>query len=259
MALPAPYAVLGDREGVSIAGTSHANEDLWGCADSLTWVLDGATRAGADVRRFVRAVDASVAQVAHSTTADLPLREVLRRAIAAVPASATSPGVSATIALARTAPGQDDEWLVLGDAAVLIHGPDGMLRIETDLRLQDVAREEREARRRLQRSGAPAAEVRRASARLLAAEDAARNVPGGFWVATDDPSAADQAIVGSGAEGSVIALASDGVLPAIPKDAGPERLKALWKRGGVHPWLVDARGRELTRTGRADDMTLVLL
>lgn len=114
-------------------------------------------------------------------------------------------GPSATVALARRR-GQPLEWLLLGDATVLLDSGDDMLHV-SDGRLRDIAGHVR-ARipARLRAGGGyEAEEHRRMVARLVAAERAARNTPDGYWIAADDPAAASQAVIGTAQIGSDLA------------------------------------------------------
>ncbi|WOX23350.1 protein phosphatase 2C domain-containing protein [Streptomyces solicathayae] len=99
---------------------------------------------------------------------------------------------SATVAVLRSR-GAEAEWLVLGDAAlVLDHG--GEPEVITDQRLAGVASEERAA---LRTAVPGSVEEGRTHTRLVQAERAMRNTPGGYWVAAADPGAAEEAITGS--------------------------------------------------------------
>ncbi|MFF3317638.1 protein phosphatase 2C domain-containing protein [Streptomyces sp. NPDC003035] len=98
---------------------------------------------------------------------------------------------SATVAVLRSR-GQDVEWLVLGDAVLVLDGG-GRPEVVTDQRLARVASEERVALRTTERG--PEGELGAHTA-LVEAERAMRNRPGGYWVAAAEPEAADEAITG---------------------------------------------------------------
>lgn len=114
---------------------------------------------------------------------------------------------SATLAVLRL---RDDaiEWLVLGDCALVVdHG--GTVEAISDTRLAAVATSERAA----MKDAAPgSAERRRLHSRLVQAERASRNQPGGYWVAASEPEAADASLYGSCPAGDVAraALLTDG-------------------------------------------------
>lgn len=81
---------------------------------------------------------------------------------------------------------------------------------------------------------------------MWAVEDAARNVPGGFWVTGGDPSAARQALVGHATTDTVL-FASDGL------DAHPGLEVGALFTGDLDVAVVRARG-ELS--GAIDDITV---
>jgi hypothetical protein len=83
-------------------------------------------------------------------------------------------------------------YLVLGDVTIVMETNDG-LRIVSDNRVNATATAEREAADALP-AGSP--EKAEALVRMKHAELAARNVPGGFWVAAADPSVVSQALTG---------------------------------------------------------------
>ncbi len=260
--------------GASIPGSfTRANEDAWSSSGSLVWVLDGATqplqtveaRSAAD---YVR--DLSVAIQAYSSRDDLTLARILQLSIAdAAPESASSlttsgprdPGPAATVAMIRASETQY-EWLVLGDAAVVIPGDIGV-SLHTDRRLGSVATAPRARRREARSRGASAQDMEALSMVLYREELSARNVPGGYWVAADKPDAALQAITGSSPRTGPALLVSDGMLEAI----GPS---ALWPRveDAYADWVEFppevgvARAREFagSRSDRkVDDATLVVV
>ncbi|MFE6817571.1 protein phosphatase 2C domain-containing protein [Streptomyces sp. NPDC057677] len=114
---------------------------------------------------------------------------------------------SATLAALRVREDSVD-WLVLGDCTlVLDHGK--LPEVITDDRLSMVAREERAA----VRAAPPDSDERRAlHGRLVRAERAVRNRPGGYWVAAADPVAAGAAPHGTCPRGDVsrAAMLTDG-------------------------------------------------
>lgn len=104
-------------------------------------------------------------------------------------------------------------YLVLGDVTVVLGGEGGE-RVVCDGRVADTARALRDAAVRL-----PVAAPERDAAlrEMKRAEIAARNRPGGYWIAGADPEAADQAVVGEVALADVtrVALLSDGAARAV--------------------------------------------
>jgi hypothetical protein len=98
---------------------------------------------------------------------------------------------SAALAIAQAH--QDSlRYLVLGDVTLAIETTDG-LRIITDNRVDSTAKSERAAADALP-NGSP--EKTEALVRMKHAELAARNVPGGFWIAAGDPAAASHSLAG---------------------------------------------------------------
>ncbi|MEV6490361.1 hypothetical protein AB0M20_17300 [Actinoplanes sp. NPDC051633] len=97
---------------------------------------------------------------------------------------------SATVAVVRIA-GDRADHLLLGDTVIVLDGPGGPVTVDD--------RREPDLRRPYQaRLDAAAPEDReRVLAEVVDGFRAHRNQPGGFWVAKDDPLAADEAITGS--------------------------------------------------------------
>ena len=100
------------------------------------------------------------------------------------------------------------EYLVLGDVTVLIDTADG-IQVITDDRVDKTARAERDE---ADRYPFGSAEKQAALLRMKHAELAARNQPGGYWVAAADPFAAQHAITGEVPLDSVrrVAVLTDG-------------------------------------------------
>src|SRR5262249_58968560 len=99
------------------------------------------------------------------------------------------------------------EYRVLCDSVLLLQGRDGQARAITASRLDDIAAKVRAA------SGLTRATPRDDPAWRGCSEqvEAARNQPGGFWLAAADPAAASQAVTGSEPIGTLsrAALLSD--------------------------------------------------
>lgn len=128
---------------------------------------------------------------------------------------------SAAVAVVHVA-GDVLRYLVLGDVTVVLDTTNG-LHVISDQRVSQTAPDERAAADAMQATdpGKPAALVR-----MKHAELAARNVPGGYWVATTDPTAAQHALIGEIPLTDVrrAALLSDGAARAVD----------LF---GIHDWL----------------------
>lgn len=147
--------------------------------------------------------------------------------------------------MARATPTGFD-WLVLGDA--LIATSTG--QIHTDQRLAAVGTTLRAQRARVRQTEGPGAHYRELTRELLAIEDAHRNQPGGFWVAGNDPAAADHALCGSCTD-QRIALMSDG-LTDVPGLDLSNVLHCTDLAGDVAQWRSQI-------TGPIDDITVAVL
>jgi hypothetical protein len=101
------------------------------------------------------------------------------------------------------------EYLVLADSVLVLDAGDANLAVLTDSREAEVGRSYRKAMDALP-SGSP--EHTAALREYVETLRSHRNVPGGFWVADSNPSAADHAITGSHPLDSLraVALLSDG-------------------------------------------------
>lgn len=182
-----------------------ADEDAAGSLGSAAVLVDGA-----GLPASLRAGCAhSVAWYSHLLAARLlgalqdpalSLREALRLAIAEV-AAAHGPDCrledgspSATVVAVRWG-AERLEHLVLADSSLLLDHADGRVERRTDPRVDEVV----------------------AAHRTVAAVEARRNAPGGFWVARHEPAAAEEAWVGSVPLTGLRAvhLVSDGVTRAI--------------------------------------------
>lgn len=234
--------------GLSQRGTKHSlNEDFWGHANDVAWVIDGASRSddgSAGVTEYVRALDDSLA--AHCGEGPhVSLEEILFRAIAGLPRKV--PPASATVAMVRCGD-SECEYLVLGDSGVLFPGPTGAIRRVQDLRLAQLAQPERARFRKVRAADGSRRELQRAHEDLLKAEDAARNVPGGFWVAATDPQAAKHALVGKFARGAKpVVLATDGFLELSDDTAK------------LHARAIDSARSGLFPSPTKDDATVVVV
>lgn len=169
-----------------------------GCAHGTAWyvrALGGllAARAGDPAIGLRELLGQGIGQVRrmHAGTCDLRVR--------ATP--------QATVILARQL-GDTLEYLVLCDSVLLLQPRHGQARAITDTRLADIAAKLRAARGLL--AGTPRHDPAwRACDQQV---EAARNQPGGFWLAAADPAAASEAITGSEPidDLAAVALLSDG-------------------------------------------------
>ncbi|MEV7228662.1 hypothetical protein AB0M79_16805 [Polymorphospora sp. NPDC051019] len=186
----------------SEAGASRTpNEDWAFAADRFMVVLDGATaRTGTGCSHGVAWYAASLGSTVAGLAADRRLRldDALADGIRATAdrhrgCDLTHPGTpSAGVAVVRL----DDDvlgYLVLGDVTVAIDTADGV-RVVIDDRVDRTATAERAE---ADRYPFGSAEKQAALLRMKHAELAARNRPGGYWVAAADPAAAAYAVTGS--------------------------------------------------------------
>jgi hypothetical protein len=214
------------------------NEDGVVATADMAAVLDGATVRTATgcihgVPWYVE--NLAGALIKHK---ELPPAEALAEAIAETAAAHRDtcqldhPGTPSA-ALAVIQAHQDSlRYLVLGDVTLVIETTDG-LRIVTDNRVSATASTERAAADALP-TGSP--EKTEALVRMKYAELAARNVPGGFWIAAADPTVVSHALTGDIPLGTVkrAALLTDGATRAVSpfKLYGwPDPLSALTTEG----------------------------
>jgi|HubBroStandDraft_1064217.scaffolds.fasta_scaffold30310_1 hypothetical protein len=196
------------------------NEDFAAVAPDVAVLLDGAGTPGGresgcahGVAWFARTLGGLV--TAGACDAAVPLPEVLGTGIEQVSqlhansCDLSHPGTpSATVIITRR---QHDvlEYLVLCDSILLLQPKEGEPEIVSDTRLDDLSARLRPGYRDL-----PAGSPERGAGRqdYLSQLDAARNKPGGYWVAATDPQAARQAITGFEplTDLASVALLSDG-------------------------------------------------
>lgn len=171
-----------------------------GCIHGVPWFVEHLARSLTEHQEMSPA-DALAAAItetaaAHRSTCDL-----------------SHPGTpSAAVAIAQV---HDDSlrYLVLGDVTLALDTTDG-LRVITDNRVNSTATAERAAADALPTDSPEKAE---ALVRMKHAELAARNVPGGFWVAAADPAAVDHSLTGEVSLSSIrrAILLTDGATRAV--------------------------------------------
>jgi hypothetical protein len=200
-------------------------EDLAGASGPMAWVLDGAsavgngkiTRSPSDALWMVQHIDGHLAELADE---DLPLRTIVARAIEATARDAAEWGwpefpPSAALGLVRRN-GTATEFLVLADVSVVLRTPAGVFEI-IDRRVDRHNRPAQEAMKKvLEDPGATLADAREQARPLLAdVRRQAMNRDDGYWVASIDSRAADNALVGSFEGVTELVLASDGFMRAV--------------------------------------------
>ncbi len=183
------------------ARPGRANEDFTGAVPTAAVLIDGAGISGTEsicrhgVAWYASRLGGSLLGLL-SLVPDRGLPALLAEAIEQVTddhrdtcdvADPISP--SATVAIVRLSGGRIDH-LVLGDSVLVLDRADGAPVVVSDPREVIIGRSYLPAL-------AATAEGSDEYHRLLRDLRANRNQPGGFWVAKDDPRAADEAITGS--------------------------------------------------------------
>ncbi|WP_185734864.1 protein phosphatase 2C domain-containing protein [Micromonospora globispora] len=184
------------------ARTGHANEDFTGAVATAAVLIDGAggfsgleTICRHGVAWYASRLGGSLLSLL-SIVRDGSPSALLAEAIEQVTdehrdtcdvADPISP--SATVAILRLSDGLI-EYLVLGDSVLVLDRADGDPLVVSDPREVIISRS-------YQSAIEATAEGSEDYHRLLRDLRANRNQPGGFWVAKDDPRAADEAITGS--------------------------------------------------------------
>ncbi|MFJ2876810.1 integrase [Streptomyces sp. NPDC086796] len=185
----------------AVARTGRTNEDFTGALPTAAVLVDGAGIPGTatvcrhGVAWYANRLGSGLLGLL-SLARDRSLPELLAEVIERVTddhrdtcdvAATISP--SAAVAVLRLSGGLV-EYLVLGDATLVLDRADGAPLVVTDPREVVISRPYASALK-------ATAEGSDAYHRVLRELRANRNQPGGFWVAKDDPRAADEAITGS--------------------------------------------------------------
>lgn len=255
------------------------NEDIAFFVDDLACVLDGAslpreTSCGHDsawyVRVFARHLVAAYLQDSSAGLADI-VREAIRRSAREHWESCERSGdpmrAAATVVLTRRR-GSVLDYLVLCDSALLIDGAQGV-QVVTDERIAALPlRAGIRIHEMLAAGRGYGAEYEQLVRELVLELDPHRNVEGGYWIASDDPGAADRALLGT-APLSDVALVTDGVTRAVTalgvygcwgellhalRDAGPESVIEAVRRAEHQ----DPHGRSHPRGSPYDDATALV-
>ncbi|WP_345570719.1 integrase [Nonomuraea rosea] len=181
--------------------TDHPNEDFTGALPAAAVLIDGAGIPGSEstcrhgVAWYAARLGGGLLGLLASV-GDRGLPALLAEAIEQVTdahrdtcdvADPISP--SATVAVLRLSGGLA-EYLVLGDSVLVLDRADGTPLVVSDPREVIISRSYEPALAAAARGGDE-------YQRILRDLRANRNQPGGFWLAKDDPGAADEAITGS--------------------------------------------------------------
>lgn len=251
-------------EAATEAGGGAPNEDFLLASGSWALVLDGVTRYPDD--GCVHDVPWYVAELGGAMAAELSsgrgLRVSLAHGIEAVAEAHRGTceldnPVSPAAAVAAVRLEADRlEWLVLGDCAVAWRSSDRAVEARSDDRLARLADPPK---------ATLVGHLRRYPVDYIAR---VRNRPGGFWVASSDPGAAEQALTGteSAAGLDVVAVLTDGVTRLV------ERYGRTWTElldlglfEGASDLIAAVRECEEAdprfgeRAKRHDDATVVLM
>jgi hypothetical protein len=259
----------------STQGTGTANEDTVHVSPTGVVVLDGLS-APKDLPMgcihgtpwFVRQLAAGLINLIGDTT--VTLREALRTAIGEVndlhrDTCALDQGAvpASTVVMIRE---RDEvlDYLVLSDNVLVLDLDGEGIQTVTDKRVEEVASEE--TRSALRGPTGTPEHAERVSA-LVAVQRRLRNQPGGYWVASTDPAAADEAITGSVDLAKVrqAALLTDGASRLVDSfgTLSWEQLLDLLRTEGPAALIARTRTAELTdptgerwpRFKRSDDAT----
>lgn len=227
------YVVCGPDWVVVLDGATPAAGVESGCSHGVAWL----------VRRLAGALAPRLAAGPGRGLADLLAESIMqtRQAHGDGCDLANPDSPSTTVALLRLAGGRV-EWLVLADSPVVLDTLDGVVPI-LDGRIE----------------GLPE--------RTVGAVRAARNSPGGFWVASTVPEAAHHAVTGSMPVEMVsrVGVFTDGGSRLVERFGTTDwkGLLDLAGTGGPHEVIRRTRAAEARETGtrpgkRHDDATVVL-
>lgn len=202
------------------SGSATPNEDCVASTSHVMVVLDGLTARTETgclhgVAWFAERLSTSILEFSHL----LDLVEALRAAIihtASLHADSCDLANPATpCAAVGIVKVERDRlrYLALGDVTIVIDSGSNQLAI-SDLRVNKTAQNER-----AEADALPSGSIDKAAAlvRMKRVEIAARNTPGGYWIAAADPSAADEAITGEMPLSAVqrVAILTDGAARAV--------------------------------------------
>jgi hypothetical protein len=248
----------------SAARPDHPNEDFTGAVPTAAVLIDGAGIPGTEsicrhgVAWYARRLGGSLLGLL-SLAPDRSLTALLAEAIEQVTdehrdsCDITNPiSPSATVAMLRLSGGLI-EYLVLGDTVLVLDTADGAPLVVSDPREVIISRSYES---KLEAVPEGSDEYHR----LLRELRANRNQPGGFWVAKDNPRAADEAITGSrpvsGLSSAV--LLSNGASRIVDRFrlAGWPEVMAVLASSGPAEIIHRVRQAEARHAVAADDATI---
>lgn len=253
------------------------NEDWAGTTLNVAVVLDGlssAPGANSPCRHgtpwFVRNLGVHLLAAAQEPGAAMQdaLAEAIQRVASAhQECDATADGApSATVACIRVRPDGALDYLILADARIVLRHKNGEIQVLTDERVDDIAKS---ASKVALSHPIGSASQRQAVANLIETQKPLRNQPDGYWVASADPSAAQQAFSGCLPSDSIAAAAllSDGasrIVDVFKQLSWSEALEVM-RNDGLHAFIrrvrdieqVDPQGLRWPRFKQSDDATIV--
>lgn len=260
------------------------NEDLVEVAGSAGWVLDGASvwpQSAAcehDAYWYVNQLSTGL-DAEFQLSMNRPLQEVLGRAIERVASQHTEACThtelgnfpSASVGIIRRQARQLD-YLILGDVYLLLER-ENKVEVHTDKRLSQVLPDLRQRILELLASGESYEnpEYRELVNTLRKSERAKRNTADGYWIASDDPAAAQHAICGSCSLDDIhrLALMTDGLSRSVTTlniyPTWEELLQNLFDHGPSktistirETEIDDPDGKRYPRTNQSDDATAMI-
>ncbi|MEU5405651.1 hypothetical protein [Nocardia asteroides] len=271
----------GTRHVAQLAAGSSGDDRVF-CTPRATIILDGASSHTGDQHfsggEYADALGHALIEHADDDGQSLPdiLGHSIAQAAGHLSLRSLSVQPSSTVAVVRLpeqptrAPGEL-EVLVLGDSVVVVGMSDGQQRLLTDERLANLALPQaNEYRQRMQRGHGFDERHRAILSELQLSERRHRNVPGGYWIASDEPAAANEAVTATFPVDSVqwVVLASDGVADVL-EAAGLswEELARLDSHelasalADLHTWEAhaDPDGMALPRSKRHDDKAIAVV
>jgi hypothetical protein len=257
--------------GAMLPGGQPPGQDRWHATASAVVVLDGASAHDPEAPPADTYVTELCTALAEALAAGSDTRSALRGSIAKVAhrlGVVEGKGPSSTVLLLRAVDARI-ELAALGDSTAILGLRDGRIERVTDNRIAQIALDLRDQYRQRLRAGHGFDATHRALLREIQhAERAARNRPGGYWIAETDPTVAEHAIIRHYPASLVewCVLATDGAqrlydhrggdwstLPADPSHLR-HRVEQLHRWESEH----DPDGRLLPRAKRHDDKTLVV-
>jgi hypothetical protein len=203
------------------------SEDRAGVSGDVAWILDGASavsqeqlsRQPSDAHRLVGQLDDELKRLAPES---LPLEKLVTQAIQRTAARVAEhwPGpapeipASAALGIVRRT-GLRTEFLLLADVSVIMATDAGVFEF-SDQRVEWGNEQAQVVMTSLVRGGASWAAARQQANPLLAdRRRSAMNRPGGYWVASIDENAVQQALTGALDGVREVVLATDGFMRAL--------------------------------------------